>query len=409
MAGYRLTDRIRAAYSILTSQIDLAESPSDTTGGAGSRPGGTFREASSAVLAPVLNRMALDVASLRFRHVVVDDNEKYIDDVSSGLNHCLSVSPNIDQTPLSFMQDAVLTMLELGAVAIVPITTSSNPSKSDGYDILDIRAAPIISWNARTVVLDLYNDITGAREQKEFPKTYVAIAYNPLYLVMNADNSTLRRLRDKLYLLDSVDRESGSGKLDLLLQLPFALKGETRFSEATRRLQYLEQQLEGSRHGIGYIGATEKITQLNRPVTNNLMEQIEFLTVLLYNQIGLTPAVFDGSATPEVFLQYFNRTIVPIALSLTQAMRKAFLTRTAITQRKSVKYFIDLFKMAPLAVLAESADKLTRNAIMSSNELRGVLMLKPSKQKDADELRNKNIAEPLEKEQEKEVATDAPE
>ena len=390
-------ERARVAIDILRNDYAAIGTPvRDDSSGRSSRPGSIHRDPSSAIIAPILNRIALDVSNLAIRHVALNEDERFESVVHSGLNYCLSVEPNIDQTPRTFTHDIVLTMLHDGHVAIVPTRTSANPKVTQAYDILELRAGEVQEMFASELTVNVYNDRTGTRVDKLLPKRFVAFCHNPLFEVMNAPNATLSRLREKLYLLDVVDKQSGSGRLDLLLQLPFAIKGEKRMAEAQERLNMLEAQLENTRFGIGYVGSTEKITQLNRSVENKLLEQVNLLTSMLYTQLGLTPAVFDGTASQEEVVHYNNVTVYPIATEIVQSMRTSFLTKTAITQRKTITYFPHIFKMATLENLSEAVDKFTRNEVMSSNEFRGILMLRPSSQPSADELRNKNVAKPKE-------------
>jgi hypothetical protein len=321
---------------------------------------------------------------------VIDEFGQFIENKVSELNDRLTIMANVDQSGVAFIQDAVMTMLGHGACALVPVEVSSNP-RSGTYDILSMRVAPIVEWFNYSVTVDVYNELTGDREQKTLPKSFVAIAYNPLYAIMNEPNSTLKRLIDRLALLDVADGRLFSPHLDLILQLPYTLKNEKREAEATRRLESLETQLNDRKYGIAYIDPTEKITQLNRPATNTLFDTVVKLTESLHSQLGLTPSIFSGTATQEEMLMYNNRTILPIVKAVTDSMIGAFFSRTAIRQGNSIMAFPDLFKMAPLEAFAEAADKLTRNAIMSSNEIRAVVGLHASDEPDADALRNKNL------------------
>lgn len=343
-----------------------------------------------AVLSPIQTRISIDVSSLPFRHVIIDENEQFVDYKSSELNDRLRIQANIDQTGTDLIRDAVATMLEHGACALVPIETSINPNQ-DGFEILSMRVGTVLEWFNQTVRVQVYNELNGQRVERILPKSFVAICYNPLYSIMNEANSTLKRLTEKLALLDIADGYLYSPRLDLILQLPYSIKTERQQTEAARRVEAMESQLYNGRYGIAYAGAVEKITQLNRPVTNTLGETVESLTTSLYNQLGLTPSVFSGTASPDEMVSYNNRTVLPIARSLCESMRSAFFSRTAIRQGNSIIAFPNLFKMAPLETFAEAADKLTRNEIMTSNEVRAVVGLKPSSEPDADKLRNKNL------------------
>lgn len=383
-------DRLRQSYNILRNRPTVSQEEMRTS----ISPSSTFNRArydtGQTVLAPIKTRIAIDAANMTIKHVLVDEFGQFLETRQSELNDRLTIMANIDQTGTAFIQDAVMTMLGESACALVPIEISSHP-ESGSFDILSIRVAKILEWYNRSVRLDVYNELVGDRTEIVLPKSYVAIAYNPLYAVMNEPNSTLRRVIDKLALLDVADGRLYSSQLDLVLQLPFTLKNDRRQEEALRRLEALEAQLYDRKYGIGYIDATEKLTQLNRPVTNSLAETVNSLMSDLHNQLGLTPTIFSGTATPEEILQYNNRTVLPIVKALTEAMIGAFFTRTAIRQGNSIMAFPNLFKMAPLSDFAQAADKLTRNAIMSSNEIRAAIGLRPSKEPDADALRNKNL------------------
>lgn len=355
----------------------------------------TSYDSSKAVLAPIMTRIAIDASSMPIRHVVVDENDNFTKFVRSELDDRLNIRANIDQSGVAFLQDAVMTMLTEGAVALVPVEVTSNPSHTV-YDILSVRVGSIVEWKTGAVRVSLYNELTGQRVERDFPKSYVAIAYNPLYAVMNEPNSTLRRLIDRLALLDVADGKQFSPQLDLIIQLPYTLKNERRQADAEARLATIESQLSDSKYGIAYLDATEKITQLNRPVTNVLVETIVTLTESLHAQLGLTANIFSGTATPEEILLYQNRTVIPVIKSLTDAMLGSFLTRTAISQGHRLMVFPTLFKMAPLAEFATAADTFTRNEILTSNEVRAYMGLPPSKDPEADELRNKNLNKPPE-------------
>lgn len=339
----------------------------------------------------VYNRIAMDVASVAIHHVRLDENERFVSVIKSSLNNCLSVEANIDQTGRAFIQDVVMSMLDEGAVAIVPVDTSFNPSVTDSYDILSMRTAKILQWYPRHVKVRVYNDNTGLQEDIDVPKDMVAIIENPLYAVINEYNSTIQRLVNKLNLLDSIDQQSGSGKLDLIIQLPYVIKTEQRRKEAEKRRKDIEDQLAGSQYGIAYTDGTEKVTQLNRPAENNLMAQIEFLTRMLYSQLGITQEVMDGTANEETMLNYYERSVKPFLQAIVDEGRRKFLTKTARSQNQSIMFFRDPFGLVPITKMADIADKFTRNEILSSNEFRGVIGFKPSKDPRADELRNKNL------------------
>lgn len=347
------------------------------------------------IVSSIYNKLAIDVSAVDFRHVRLDDNGRYLEDMNSGLNNCLTVEANIDQAPGAFLQDAALTMFDKGHIAIVPVDVSLDPANTAGYDIQTLRIGEVVKWMPRHVLVDLYNDETGRHEQVTLPKSFVGIVENPFYSVMNETNSTLQRLIRKLNLLDSVDEQSASGKLDLIIQLPYVVKTETKRQQANQRRADIEDQLKGSKYGIAYTDGTEKITQLNRPAENNLMAQVEFLTEMLYGQLGLTPEVMNGTADEKTMLNYNNRTIRTIVEALAQEMRRKFLTKTARSQKQSVEYFRNPFELMPIAQIAEIADKFTRNEIASSNDMRQVIGWKPSKDPKADELRNSNIAYPM--------------
>lgn len=348
------------------------------------------------IITSVFNRIALDVTNLDFKHCRLDKNGRYMETMESGLNNCLSLEANIDQTGRSFIQDVVMSMLDEGCVAMVPIDTNKDPEKTDSYDILTLRTAKILEWKPSDVKIRVYNDITGRKVDTWVPKSIVAIVENPLYAVINEPNSTMQRLIRKLSLLDATDEQTASGKLDLIIQLPYVVKSPTRKQQAEERRKSIEMQLASSRYGIAYADGTERITQLNRPVENNLMKQIEYLTSMLFSQLGMTQSILDGTADEQTMLNYHSRTIEPIALAIVGEMKRTFLTQTGRTQGQSVEAFRDPFKLVPVNNVAEIADKFTRNEIMTSNELRQVIGMKPSNDPKADELRNSNISQPNE-------------
>ena len=342
------------------------------------------------IVTSIYNRIALDVAAVSIQHVRLDDSGRFLEPINSGLNNCLTLEANIDQTSRAFIQDVVISMFDEGCVAIVPVDTSSDPEKGS-YDIETMRTGQIIEWYPRHVKVRVYNDRTGQKEDIICSKDTVAIIENPLFAVINEPNSTMQRLIRKLNLLDYVDEQSGSGKLDLIIQLPYLVKTETKRQQAEKRRQDIEDQLTGSKYGIAYTDATERITQLNRPVENNLMKQIEYLTSMLNSQLGITTTIMDGTADEKTMLNYNNRTVEPIVSAIVDAMKRTFLTKTARSQKQSILFFRDPFKLVPVNDLAEIADKFTRNEIMTSNEIRQIVGMRPSDDPRADELRNANI------------------
>lgn len=345
------------------------------------------------IVTSVYNRIALDVATINIQHVRLDENGRFLSMIDSGLNNCLTLEANIDQTSRAFIQDVVISMFDEGCVAIVPVDTSANPEITGSYDIQTMRTGQILEWRPRHVKVRVYNDRTGQREDLLLSKETVAIIENPLYAVINEPNSTMQRLIRKLNLLDIVDEQTSAGKLDLIVQLPYIIKTEARRQQAEKRRRDIEDQLAGSKYGIAYVDGTERITQLNRPVENNLMKQIEYLTSMLYSQLGITTSILDGSADDKTMLNYYNRTVEPIVSAIVDAMKRTFLTKTARSQYQSIWFFRDPFKLVPVADLAEIADKFTRNEIMTSNEIRQIVGMKPSDDPDADRLKNSNINE----------------
>ena len=345
------------------------------------------------IVTSVYNRIALDAASIDIMHVQLDKDDRFESIRESALNECLTRNANIDQTGRAFIQDVVMSMLDEGCVAIVPVDTTFNPDVTNSYDINTMRTAKIVEWYPAHVKVNLYNDRTGRKEDLILPKKTVAIIENPLYAVINEPNSTMQRLIRKLNLLDVIDEQSGSGKLDLIIQLPYVIKTDARRQQAEQRRKDIEMQLSGSKYGIAYTDGTERITQLNRSVDNNLMKQIEYLTSMLYSQLGITQAILDGSADDKTMLNYYNRTIEPIVSAIVDEIQRKFLTKTAITQKQAILYFRDPFRLVPVNEIAEIADKFTRNEIMTSNEIRQIVGMKPSKDPNADELRNKNLSE----------------
>lgn len=348
------------------------------------------------IVTSVYNRIALDVAAIDIRHVQLDAEGQFCDVVQSGLNNCLSTETNLDQTGRAFIQDAVMSMMDEGCIAIVPVDTDDDPDDTTGYQILSMRVGRIRDWYPKHIRVELYNEETGRKQDIVVPKSTVAIVENPLYAVINEPNSTMQRLIRKLNLLDAVDEQSSSGKLDLIIQLPYVIKTEARRKQAEKRRKDIEQQLAGSKYGIAYTDGTERITQLNRSLENNLMKQIEYLTSMLYSQLGITQSILDGTADDKTMLNYYNRTIEPIIAAIVDEMKRKFLSKTARSQNKSIKFFRDPFKLVPVADLAEISDKLTRNEIATSNEIRQVIGWKPSDDPKADELRNSNLSQPNE-------------
>ena len=348
------------------------------------------------IITSVFSRIALDVAAIDIQHVQLDEDGRFLNVVNSGLNECLTLEANIDQTSRAFLQDVVLSMMDEGCVAIVPISTDKNPDISTGYNILSMRTGRIKEWYPRHVRVEVYNELTGRKQDLLMPKERTCIIENPLYSVVNEPNSILQRLIRKLNLLDAIDEQSGSGKLDLIIQLPYVIKTDARREQAERRRKDIERQLAGSKYGIAYTDGTERITQLNRSVENNLMSQIEYLTSMLYSQLGITQTVLDGTADEKTMLNYYSRTVEPIIAAIADEMKRKFLTKTARSQNKSIMYFKDPFKLVPVGELAEISDKFTRNEIATSNEIRQVIGWKPSGDPKADELVNSNISQPTE-------------
>lgn len=343
------------------------------------------------IVTAVYNRIAIDAAAIDIRHVRLDENQRYLEDIDSNLNNCLMIEANIDQTGRAFRQDLVMSLLDEGSVAIVPVDTNVNPNDNGSFDILTMRVGQIIEWHPTWVKIKLYNDRTGNKEDICMDKSAVSIIENPLYAVMNEPNSTLQRLIRKLNLLDSVDEASSSGKLDLIIQLPYVIKTEARKVQAEERRKQIEEQLAGSKYGIAYTDGTERITQLNRAVENNLMSQIEYLTSMLYSQLGITQSILDGTADDKTLTNYYSRSIEPIMSAIVDELKRKFLTKTARAQRQSIMFFRNYFNLVPISDMAEIADKFTRNEILSSNEVRQIVGFKPSSDPKADQLVNSNI------------------
>lgn len=351
------------------------------------------------MVAAIQNRIALDVASIDIRHVQLDDKGRFDHFINSGLDHCLTIEANTDQTGRSFMQDAVLSMLDEGCVAVVPVETKGSPLESKSYKILALRTGRVITWHPDWVELEVFDARVGHKEHVNVPKYMVALIENPFYAVVNSPNSTMQRLSKKLAMLDAVDSRNSSGKLDLIVKLPYPIRGRIRKDQAQARHRELESQLEGSKYGIGYIDAAEQVIQLNRPVENNLMSQIEYLTNMLFSQLGMTQSILDGTADEKVMLNYYNRMIEPIISAFSDEFTRKFLTQTARSQGQSIEFFRDPFKLVPINDLAELSDKMTRNEIMTSNEIRQVIGMQPSNDPKADELRNSNINQKNEEKQ----------
>lgn len=345
------------------------------------------------IVTAIYNRIAMDVASIDIKHCRLDENGRYIETIESGLNNCLNLEANIDQTSKAFIMDVVISMLDEGCVAIVPVDRIFKPKVTKSYDVLTMRTGKIIEWGPDKVKVRLYNDKTGRKEEVILPKSMVGIIENPLYSIINEPNSTMQRLIRKLNLLDAIDEQSGAGKLDLIIQLPYVIKTEARRQQAENRRKDIEMQLAGSKYGIAYTDGTERVTQLNRPIENNLMKQIEYLTSMLYSQLGFHQTILDGTADEKTMLNYNNRTIAPIISAITDELKRKFLTKTARTQGQSIIYFRDPFKLVPINNIAEIADKFTRNEILTSNEIRQIIGMKPSGDPKADQLVNSNIAQ----------------
>jgi len=346
------------------------------------------------IIVSVYNRIALDVAAVNMQHVRLDQNGRFAEEIDSNLNYVLTQEANTDQTNRALLQDIVMSMFDEGVVAVVPVDTTSDPTISGAFDVSTLRTARILEWFPKHIKVKIYNENTGRQEELILPKSSVAIIENPLYAVMNEPNGTLKRLIQKLSILDAIDEQSGAGKLDLIIQLPYVIKTEARRQQAEDRRKDIEVQLSGSKYGIAYTDGTERITQLNRPAENNLMAQITYLTTVLYSQLGLTEAVFNGTADEAAMLNYNNRTVIPIITSIIDEFKRKYLSKTARTQKQSIMYFKDAFSLVPATQLADIADKFTRNEILSSNEVRAIIGYKPASDPAADALKNKNISSP---------------
>lgn len=350
------------------------------------------------IVTAVLNKISMDCAAINVEHVRLDDNNRFVEVLNTGLNKCLTLEANLDQTGRAFIQDAVMSLMDEGCIVIVPVETTLNPNISGGFDITNMRVGKVLEWYPDKVSIRVYNEKTGQKQDIVMPKNTVSIVENPLYAVMNEPNSTMQRLIRKLNILDAIDEQSGSGKLDLIIQLPYLVRSQQRKQQAEERRKAIEDQLSNSKYGVAYTDGTEHVTQLNRSVENNLMSQIEYLTSMLYSQLGITQSVMDGTADDKTMLNYYNRTIEPILSAIVDEMKRKFLTKTARSQKQSIVFFRDPFRLVPVADLAEIADKMTRNEIMSSNEIRQIVGMKPSDDPKADELRNKNLSEPTSEE-----------
>jgi hypothetical protein len=346
------------------------------------------------IISSIYNRISLDVAGVGIRHVKLDELGRYAEDIDSFLNRSLTLEPNLDQAPRAFRQDIALTLFDKGCAAIVPVDTATNPLTNERFDIFTLRVGEVVAWYPKHVKISLYNEAKGYREDVTLEKRMVAIVENPLYAVMNEPNSTLQRLIYKLGLLDAVDEQSGSGKLDLIIQLPYVIKSEARRQQAEQRREDIEFQLKGSRYGIAYTDGSEKITQLNRPAENNLLAQVEFLTGMLYDQLGITDEIMSGTADEKTMINYFNRTIEPIVDAVVESMQRSFLGPLGMAKRERIRFFRDPFKLVPVSEIAEIADKFTRNEILSSNEIRGFMGIPPSSDPKADQLVNSNMPTP---------------
>lgn len=392
--GFNVLERIRSAWNVFLDRTPTEEIR-EVQGPAYSFPphirhlqfGGNDRS----IVGAIYNRIAIDVSVIGIRHARVDENDTYVETILSGLNRCLSLETNIDQTHRDFLRDVVMSMCDEGVVAIVPVDTSVSLTQSNSFDILTMRTARIIQWHPHHVRVRIYNDNSGEKEDITLHKSKVAIIENPLYAIMNEKNSILQRLITKLNVLDVIDNQSGSGKLDIIIQLPYTIKSDLRREQAETRRKDLERQLKDSAYGVAYADATEKVIQLNRPAENNLMSQIEYLTRMVYAQLGISEAILNGTADENELLNYYNRTIEPITSAISSEMKRKFLTKTAISQGQTITHFRNLFAIVTPERLADLADKLTRNEIVSPNDIRAIIGLKPSTAKGADELRNRNL------------------
>ena len=402
MSDISFGDRLKHAWNAFTSREPPTKTAYNTVTNAYSM---TRRRSSygneRTIISSIYNRIAIDVAAINIEHVLLDSNKRFSEELDSGLNSIFNLEANIDQTGRNFIQDIVMSLLDEGVVAVVPVDTEISPNSKDfgAYNILSMRTGKIVSWAPRHVRVSVYNDQNGNKQEVTLPKSSVAIIENPLYSVMNEPNSTLKRLTRKLALLDDIDEQSGAGKLDLIIQLPYLVRSDAKRAQAEQRRKDIEMQLAGSKYGIAYTDGTEHITQLNRPVENNLMTQIEYLTKLLYGQLGITEEIINGTANEQVMLNYYNRTIEPILSAITDEFKRKFISDKARKEGQSIMFFRDPFRLATVNSIAEIADKFTRNEIMSSNEVRQVVGMKPVGDPKADQLINSNISQPMENQQ----------
>lgn len=393
-----IIDRARKAWNAFVNienqgSVDYSSGTPSYSSSSPSRPRLRYYNERS-IISAIYTRISIDVAGITLRHIKLDDKERFSENIKSNLNSCLNLEANLDQSPRAFRQDIAMTLFDKGVAAIVPVDTTVNPNTNEVVDIYTIRVGEIVTWYPKHVRISVYNEAKGIREEITLAKRFVAIIENPLYSVMNEPNSTLQRLIRKLNLLDAVDEQSGSGKLDLIIQLPYVIKSEARRAQAEKRREDIEFQLKGSQYGIAYTDGTEKITQLNRPAENNLLGQIEYLTNMLYGQLGITEDVMNGTADEKSMINYFNRTIEPIIAAIVESMQRAFIGPVGTMNSERVAYFRDPFKLVPISELAEIADKFTRNEVLSSNEIRGFIGIEPSKDPKADELTNSNMPQP---------------
>ena len=389
-------NRLRRGWNVFKNSERQSDTPPTSYGSLisyGSSPNRTRMIVSGerSLISSIYNRIAIDVAELRLKHVEINKNGSYTGTIDSDLNKCLSIEANLDQSATAFKLDMVMTLLEQGVIAVVPVNTSANPNRTGSYDIYDLRVGTIVSWYPEHVTVNLYDQRIGQRKEVTVPKRTTAIIENPLFSVMNEPNSTYQRLVRKLNLLDVIDEQTSSGKLDIIIQLPYTIKNQTKLDQAKARADNIETQLKNSKYGVAYIDGTEKITQLNRPAENNMLAQVEYLTTMLYGQLGITEEILNGTATEEVMVNYHNRTLKPIIRAISESMERTFLTKTARTQGQAIRFYSNPLEMIPPTRLADMADKLTRNEILSSNEVRALLALEPSDDPRADELINKNM------------------
>lgn len=391
-----ITDRLQHAWNAFINNRDPTADYRNIGAGYAYRPDRPrlTRGNERSIVTSVYNRIALDAAAIKLQHCKLDENDRLVSILDTGLNKCLTLEANIDQTGRAFIQDIVMSMLDEGCVAIVPVETTIDPKNTESYKIESMRTAKILEWYPEHVRVQLYNERVGRKEEITLPKKMVAIVENPLYAVVNEPNSTMQRLIRKLSLLDVTDEQTASGKLDLIIQLPYIIKSEARRQQAEQRRKDIEMQLAGSKYGIAYTDGTEKITQLNRSLENNLMKQVEYLTNLLYSQLGITQTILDGTADEKTMLNYYTRTIEPIVSAIADEMKRKFLSKTARSQRQSIVFFREPFKLVPVNDIAEIADKFTRNEIMTSNEIRQLVGMKPSNDPKADQLINSNLNHP---------------